>query len=73
MLAKRDGVINIWKNKKNDFFSLNLDESGSLEAIAFNKNRENVLGTGGEANDFKLWDVETKQCIFKAKSVSFFN
>lgn len=35
-----------------------------------NQNKDNIVGTGGEANDFKLWNIETKQCVFKAKSVS---
>lgn len=67
--AKDDGVISIWNRKTVDYFSINLEEKSSLDAIFYDKSRENVIGTGGEFNDFKLWDLETKQCIFKAKSV----
>lgn len=69
IIAKRDGIINIWTNKKKDYFSINLDEKGSLDAMVCHQNRENILATGGQLNDFKLWDVKTKQCIFKAKSL----
>lgn len=67
-----DGSINLWQNKKLTTFSTNLDEKGTLLCLQCNKNRSNVVGTGGELNDFKLWDVETQKCIFKAKSVSIF-
>ncbi|CAG9762083.1 unnamed protein product [Ceutorhynchus assimilis] len=69
IIGKRDGIINISKKKKNDFFSLNLDESGSLDAMVANTNRPNLIGTGGEFNDYKLWDIDTRECIFKAKSL----
>lgn len=69
ILAKKDGIINIWTNKKNDYFSINLDEKGSLDSMVCNQNRNNIVGTGGEFNDFKLWDVQTKQCLFRAKSL----
>ncbi|XP_044265900.1 WD repeat-containing protein 74 [Tribolium madens] len=69
IIAKHDGVITIWSGKKSDYFSINLDEKGTLDAFLHNKNREEVVATGGECNDFKLWHVETKQCLFKAKSL----
>ncbi|RZC36817.1 WD repeat-containing protein 74 [Asbolus verrucosus] len=69
IIAKQEGIITIWNRKKSDYFSINLEENGTLDALLCNKNRENVVGTGGECNDFKLWHVETKQCIFKAKSL----
>lgn len=67
--AKRDGIINLWTAKKTTYFDINLEEKGSLEAMVVHPLRSNVIGTGGEHNDFKLWDIETQQCIFKAKSV----
>nr|CAH7721479.1 unnamed protein product [Callosobruchus chinensis] len=66
--AKHDGIINLQK-KKNHLLDLSLDDKGTLECMAYNVSRDNVIGTGGEHNDFKLWDVETKQCVFKAKSL----
>ena len=72
LIAKHDGIITLWNGKKSDYFSINLEEKGTLEAIIYNKNREDVVGTGGECNDFKLWNLETKQCLFKAKSVSHY-
>lgn len=69
VVGKRDGIINLWSKKSSDFFSLNLDEAGTLNTIVLNQSKENILGTGGEVNDFKLWDLETKQCVFKAKSL----
>lgn len=70
VIARCDGIINLWKNKKDkDFFSINLDEKGTLDCMVSNKSRKNVIGTGGQFNDMKLWDIETKQCIFKAKSL----
>lgn len=69
-MAKHDGVISIWRKKSRDFFSINLNENASLNSMEHNQNKDNIVGTGGEANDFKLWNIETKQCVFKAKSVS---
>lgn len=65
-----DGFIHLWQKRKLSNFSLNLDDKSTLECMACNKNRQNIIGTGGESNDLKLWDVETRKCIFKAKSVS---
>lgn len=31
--------------------------------------KENVVGTGGQQNDLKLWDLNTKIKIFNAKNV----
>lgn len=47
----------------------NRDDS-TLECLRHNVNRGNVVATGGEFNDLKLWDVDTRTIIFKAKSVS---
>ncbi|EFA06164.1 WD repeat-containing protein 74 [Tribolium castaneum] len=69
VIAKHDGVITIWSGKKSDYFSINLEEKGTLDAFLHNKSREEVVATGGECNDFKLWHLETKQCLFKAKSL----
>lgn len=69
IIAKNDGVITIWNGKKSDYFSINLEEKGTLDAFV---HQGDVVGTGGEYNDFKLWQIETKQCLFKAKSVSIF-
>lgn len=68
LFGKQDGIINIWTNKKNDFFSINLDEKGSMDVMTSDNNASTV-GTGGEFNDFKLWNIETRQCIFKGKSL----
>lgn len=71
VIPKRDGVINLYQKKNENYFNINLDQKGTLDAASLNKFKLNVLGTGGEHNDFKLWDIETFQCIFKAKSVRF--
>lgn len=69
--AKHDGIINLWSAKKNYYFDINLDTKATLEVLTCHTARSNVVGSGGEYNDFKLWDLETHQCIFKAKSVSY--
>lgn len=66
------GEIYIVKKKLKDQFSIELSESGTLNCLICHSTRENIVGTGGESNDFKLWDVNTKQCVFKAKSVSYY-
>lgn len=66
----RDGFIYLTNDDELTKFSLNLGEKGTLDCLSCNSNRKNIVGTGGEFNDLKLWDIETKQCIFKAKSVS---
>lgn len=63
------GMINYWRKTLVETINMQLNEEATLNNLAFNKNR-NAIGTGGEKNDFKLWDVETQTCIFKAKSVS---
>ncbi|CAH0551530.1 unnamed protein product [Brassicogethes aeneus] len=69
IVGRHDGIINLWNGKKNDYFSIDLDEKGSMNVLCQNTNREGIVGTGGEFNDLKLWNVETKQAIFKAKSM----
>lgn len=64
------GYVHLLENEQKDGFSLGLGEKGTLNCLVCHKSRENIVGTGGECNDFKLWDVNTKQCVFKAKSVS---
>ncbi|XP_066245428.1 WD repeat-containing protein 74 [Euwallacea similis] len=68
VIGKRDGMVNIWNKKRNDYFSLNLDEKGSFDAMGLNYSR-NIIATGGENNVYKLWDIETKKLMFKAKSL----
>lgn len=70
IVGKHDGIVNVWTGKRNNYFDIHLDEKGTLDALVYNDNRKDIVGTGGEFNDFKLWDIETHQCIFKAKSVS---
>lgn len=69
--SRGNGIINLHNRKKNNYFSINLDQKSTLDSSVVNKFRGNVLGTGGECNDLKLWDIETSKCIFKAKSVRF--
>lgn len=69
VIGKHDGIINVWNGKRNNYFDIHLDEKGTLDALVYNENRRGVVSTGGEFNDLKLWDIETQQCIFKAKSV----
>lgn len=72
--GKSDGIINIWKDgkKKKKHFSINLDPEGTLNSLVVNESSK-VIGTGGEKNDFKFWDIETQKCTFKAKSVSTYS
>ncbi|CAG9820332.1 unnamed protein product [Phaedon cochleariae] len=69
LIAKSDGMVSLWDGKKCSNFKISVDDRGKIDALTLNKSRENVLGAGGEFNDFKLWDIETQQCIFKAKSL----
>ncbi|XP_028131079.1 WD repeat-containing protein 74 [Diabrotica virgifera virgifera] len=68
LAGKADGTVNIWSGKKNEHFNLSIGNEGTLDCLVLNENR-NCFGTGGEKNDLKLWDIETQQCIFKAKSM----
>lgn len=70
IVGRNNGHINIWSKMDIDSFSLNLQDESTLECVVSNKNKLNIIGTGGERNDFKLWDLETKKPVFKAKSVS---
>lgn len=64
------GCVYLLKRKLEAQFSVDLPENGTLDCLTCHNTRESIVGTGGECNDFKLWDVNTKQCVFKAKSVS---
>lgn len=64
------GDVYLLKGKVKDEFSIDLPENGTMNCMCCHNTRENIVGTGGETNDFKLWDINTKQCVFKAKSVS---
>lgn len=68
----RNGFIYLTNDDDLTKFSLNLGEKGTLDCLSCNPIRKNIVGTGGEFNDLKLWDIETNQCIFKAKSVRIF-
>lgn len=63
------GQVYLRKGKIKDQFSIELPENGTLNCMSCHATRSNIVGTGGEINDFKLWDINTKQCVFKAKSV----
>lgn len=69
-VARKSGHVSLRTNESSDVLEIKLDEKGSLDRMAFHAARENVIGTGGECNSFRLWDVTTKKCIFQAKSVS---
>lgn len=70
LVARKNGIVNIWNNGDNDIISLNLNDKGSLDKMTMNSSRDNIIGTGGENNHLKLWDISTKKCIFQAKSVN---
>lgn len=69
--ARKSGHVSLVNKTIETIFNTNSDDKATLDCMIYNKNRPNVIGTGGECNDFKLWDLETKKTIFKAKSVSF--
>ncbi|KAF5305114.1 hypothetical protein FQA39_LY09376 [Lamprigera yunnana] len=69
VVARRSGHINIWSKSGTDMFMQQLQEKSTMESMNQNCNNYNVIATGGEYNDLKLWDLETKQPIFKAKSM----
>lgn len=74
IVTSSKGKISIMDHKnKIKSFMTPISEDGTLEASSQNINKMNIIATGGESNDLKLWDVETKQCVFKAKSVSISN
>ncbi|XP_044745544.1 WD repeat-containing protein 74 [Coccinella septempunctata] len=70
LVTSSKGNINILntKNKTESIMTLST-ENGTLETSCQNINKPNIIATGGEMNDLKLWDVETKQCVFGAKSM----
>jgi len=71
VVGRRSGYINVWSKMDVDTytFSTNLQDESTMDCMVQNCNNSNVVGTGGACNDLKLWDVETKQPIFKAKSM----
>ena len=71
IFCRGSGHVNICCDDSTDMFKMNFGDEVTLTSMECNENRKNVIGTGGERNDFKLWDIEVKKCIFNAKSVSF--
>lgn len=69
LVAQSNGVISIWSKNNVESFKQNLQDESSLDCMVQNCNNSNVIATGGHRNDLKLWDVEKKSCIFKAKSM----
>ncbi|KAJ8924079.1 hypothetical protein NQ315_006860 [Exocentrus adspersus] len=69
VIGRHDGIINVWNGSDYDYIDIHLDEKGTLDALECNPYRQNIIGTGGEINDLKLWDIETHKCVFKAKSL----
>lgn len=70
LIARENGIINQWSKMQSNYFSTDIKNDGTLAIMVSNCNAKNIIGTGGEKNDLKLWDVETKIPIFKTKSVS---
>ncbi|KAF5307493.1 hypothetical protein FQR65_LT06848 [Abscondita terminalis] len=69
VIARRSGHINICSEKKVVSFNQNLQDESTLDSMVQNFNNYNVLATGGEKNDLKLWDLEKQTPVFKAKSM----
>ncbi|KAK4883836.1 hypothetical protein RN001_000107 [Aquatica leii] len=69
VVGKRSGHINIWSKKNVEVFKQNLQDESTVECMVQNVNNSNIIATGGERNDLKLWDLENKTPIFKAKSM----
>lgn len=73
IIGRSDGTVNVHNRskKKHDAFRTVLNDDATMNVLVYNEKR-NVFATGGENNDLKVWDVNTRKDIFKAKSVSFF-
>ncbi|XP_045474850.1 WD repeat-containing protein 74 [Harmonia axyridis] len=70
LVTSAKGKINIIGPKNKIYSIVTLyPENGTLETSSQSMDRLNIIATGGEMNDVKLWDVEAKECIFKAKSM----
>lgn len=69
LIARENGIINQWSKMQSNYFSTDIKNDGTLAIMVSNCNAKNIIGTGGEKNDLKLWDVETKIPIFKTKSM----
>ncbi|KAK9875336.1 hypothetical protein WA026_007732 [Henosepilachna vigintioctopunctata] len=70
LAASHNGMISIRDSvKENDSITTFKSNNSTLDSFAQSMNTSNIIATGGEMNDLKLWDVETKQCTFKAKSL----
>lgn len=72
IIGRSDGTVNVHNRskKKHDAFRTVLNDEATMNVLVYNEKR-NVFATGGENNDLKVWDINTRKDIFKAKSVSF--
>lgn len=54
------------------FQTLSINTGGNLCKMIANPSKPNLIATGGEENDLKIWDLLNSEVpIFKAKNVSF--
>lgn len=64
------GDISIFQNnKEKDNLNIELKTDSTVECFTQNKYTHNVVAVGGIKSNLQLWDIEAKQCIFKAKSL----
>ncbi|XP_065168968.1 WD repeat-containing protein 74 [Atheta coriaria] len=70
IIGRSDGTVNVHNRskKKHDAFRTVLNDEATMNVLVYNEKR-NVFATGGENNDLKVWDINTRKDIFKAKSL----
>lgn len=73
LVARKSGHLVIWNTDKKECITTNLCGDSTVECIACTKSRVSVVATGGQENDLKLWDIERRIPIFKAKSMGHDN
>jgi len=50
-------------------FEADINAGSNLSCMHHSPFNKNIIGSGGNGNDLKLWDLSTKQRIFNAKNV----
>lgn len=68
------GHIYHWnKESCEEYLTINTEENKTVEKILTNPYNKDILGVGGDFNDIKLYDINTKKIVFAGKAVSNIN
>lgn len=67
MTGVESGHVKVWKCNSTDEDIL--ATGNPISKMAHSSLNSDIIATGGKGNDLKLWNLKSKECVFKAKNV----